>query len=317
MFYTSRRDGPSQLRELMRQPGLIPIPGASSPLGARLVEEAGFSAVYMTGSGTAGDVFGVPDIGLPTMTETSWLANTFVDCVSIPVIADCDTGYGNAISVIRTVRTFEKTGVAGIHLEDQVMPKRCGHLEGKQLVSKDEMVGKLKAACDARIDPDLVIIGRCDAIGLEPLGSAFSRGHAYIEAGADILWFDAPRSRAELAAIGNEFASFPLLLNMSSSGKTPFVTVTEAEQLGFKIMLFPIYAALAGIVAMRAVLHELKVSGDVNRIRPQCATFDDFNRLLGIEVVRSLEEKYAIALGHAEIAPDDGGVAERGDSKRT
>jgi carboxyvinyl-carboxyphosphonate phosphorylmutase len=293
MLHLSQPSAPRRLRELLAGPDILAIPGAFSPLSARLVEEAGFPTVYMTGSGAAADIFGVPDIGLLTMTETASLAHSFAEAVRIPIIADADTGYGNAISVIRTVRAFEKSGVAGIHLEDQVMPKRCGHLEGKRLVHKDEMVGKLRAACDARRDPNFLIIGRCDAIGVESLDSAFDRGRAYINAGADVLWFDAPRSVAEIRAIADQFAPFPLLLNMSSSGKTPFLTVREVGAIGFRIMLFPIYTLLAAIVSMRALLRDLRDSGDVNRVRAQCATFEEFNKLLGIDDIRGLETKYA------------------------
>jgi 2-methylisocitrate lyase-like PEP mutase family enzyme len=284
-----------RFRELLARGQIIPLPGATSALAARLIEEAGFDAVYMTGSGLAAEMLALPDVGLTTMTEVVREAHAFADAVQLPVIADADTGYGNAVSVMRTVREFEKSGVAGIHIEDQVAPKRCGHFAGKALIPMGEMQGKVRAACDARQDQDFVIIARCDALGIEPMDAAIARGEAYAAAGADALWFDAPTTMEQIETIGRHFGSMPLVFNMSSSGRTPFLTVEEVGRLGYRLMVFPVFTTLAAIKAMQGILRVLKETGDVNRIRPACVTFDEYNRLIGLPAVEELEHKYGEA----------------------
>jgi 2-methylisocitrate lyase-like PEP mutase family enzyme len=290
-----RATAPRRFRELLARGQIIPLPGATSALAARLIEEAGFDAVYMTGSGLAAEMLALPDVGLTTMTEVVREAHAFADAVQLPVIADADTGYGNAVSVMRTVREFEKSGVAGIHIEDQVAPKRCGHFAGKALIPMGEMEGKVRAACDARHDQDFVIIARCDALGIEPMEAAIARGEAYAAAGADALWFDAPTTMEQIETIGRHFGSMPLVFNMSSSGRTPFLTVEEVGRLGYRLMVFPVFTTLAAIKAMQGILRDLKETGDVNRIRPACVTFDEYNRLIGLPAVEELEHKYGEA----------------------
>src|SRR5438270_5967929 len=210
----------TRLRELLAGPDLLVAPGAYDGLSARLIAQAGFSAVYMTGFGTAASVLGQPDVGLLTMSEMVSRAAALAAVVGDrPLIADADTGYGNPISVRRTVREFERAGVAGLHIEDQVWPKKCGHMEGKQVIPTDEMVQKIRAAVDARQDPDLVIIARTDAIAVNGLEDALMRGQAYRDAGADVLFIEAPRSITELQTIKQTFPHVPLLYNWAESGK--------------------------------------------------------------------------------------------------
>src|SRR6266704_4596964 len=222
----------TRLRELLADPGLLVAPGAHDALSARLIAQAGFPAVYMTGFGTAASVLGQPDVGLLTMSEMVSRAAAISAVIAsvagdLPLIADADTGYGNPINVRRTIREYERAGVAGVHIEDQVWPKKCGHMEGKQVIPKDEMVEKVRAAVDARQDPDFVIIARTDANAVHGLEDAIRRGQAYQEAGADIIFIEAPRSIAELQAIKQAFPDVPLLYNWAESGKTPLLSLDE------------------------------------------------------------------------------------------
>src|SRR5438094_8745484 len=224
-------------RALVAQPGYAIVPGAYDTLTARLVQLAGFDAGYLTGGGYS-RASGYPDIGLLTMTEvTQWISRT-VEAVEIPVIADMDAGYGNALNVVRSVREYDKTGVAGFHLEDQVSPKKCGHYEGKQLVSKAEMVGKIKAAVDARRDAGMVIIARSDARAIEGLEAAIDRVNAYLEAGADVGFVEAPQTVEELRIVG-ESVRGPALVNVFEGGKTPMLGAKELEEMGFRLGIYP------------------------------------------------------------------------------
>lgn len=283
----------SLLRERLRQPGVLIAPGAADPMVARLVEQAGFEAVYMTGSGTALVRYGFPDVGLVTMTEMLENARVISGAVRIPVIADADTGYGNPVNVRRTVREYERAGVAAIHLEDQVFPKKCGHLTGKRLIPMAEMVQKVRAACEAREDPDLVIIARCDALAVAGLDEALERGRAYARAGADVLFIEAPRTLEEIEAIGRAF-TVPLLFNMSTSGKTPFLSSAELDRLGFKIMILPNFTTLAAIKAIREVLAEIKRVGSAATLGERCATFREFMELAGLPEIQEAERRYGV-----------------------
>src|SRR6058998_2448442 len=207
----------TRLRQLLRRDHALVAAGAFSPMPAKLAEQVGFEAVYMPGGGTALNRLGVADLGLITMTEMVDNAAAIVQSVNVPVIADADTGFGNALNVRRTVREFERAGVAAIHLEDQVFPKRCGHLAGKSLIPIDEAAQKIRAAVDARADPNFMIIARCDALTVEGIDEAVRRGHAYLEAGADMLFIESPRSIEEIAEIPRRLP-VPQLFNMSSSG---------------------------------------------------------------------------------------------------
>src|SRR5947209_9259162 len=203
---------------------MVLAPGCYDPLGARLIEEAGFPAAYMTGFGSAAARLGQPDVGLLTLSEMVDNAHRIAEAVGIPVIADADTGYGNALNVIRTVREYEAAGVAAIHIEDQVMPKKCGHIEGKELIGAGEMVAKVSAAVAARRSSDFLIIARTDARAVEGLGGALDRAQRYRDAGADILFVEAPQSAEEIQEIGARFAGVPLLFNYAEGGRTPAVT---------------------------------------------------------------------------------------------
>lgn len=281
------------LRRLLRGPEVIVAPGAGDPMTARLVERAGFPAVYMTGSGTSLARYGFPDVGLVTLTEMVENARTIARAVTVPVIADADTGYGNVLNVRRTVREYETAGVAAIHLEDQVFPKKCGHLAGKRVISKAEMIQKVRAACEAREDPDFVIIARCDALAVAGLEEALERGRAYAEAGADVVFIESPRTMEEIEAIGRSF-TVPLLYNMSTSGKTPALSAEELRHLGYRIMILPNFTTLAAIKAIREVLAEIGRTGSVATLGDRCATFREFMELAGLPEIQEAEIRYGL-----------------------
>jgi carboxyvinyl-carboxyphosphonate phosphorylmutase len=283
----------TRLRELLRREQALMAPGAFDPMAARLVQQAGFEAVYMTGGGTALSRIGMPDVGLITMTEMVQNAAAIAEAVSIPVIADADTGYGNPLNVRRTVREYERAGVAGIHIEDQVFPKKCGHLLGKRLIPQEEAVQKIRAAVDARHDDDFLIIARCDALLVHGLDEAIRRGEAYLKAGADMLFIESPRSMAEIEEIPRRLPGWHLF-NMASSGRTPFLSIDDITRLGYRLMIFPNYATLAAIKAMREVLAEMKRTGSAAGIRDRCATFEEFFALGGLREVQELEQRFGL-----------------------
>jgi 2,3-dimethylmalate lyase len=289
---TRRRGGPARLRELLNSGQTIVAPGAFDPLAARLVEEAGFAAVYMTGFGTSAALLGRPDVGLLTMTEMADSAGRIAACVDIPLIADADTGYGNPLNVIRTVGAYEAAGVAGLHIEDQVAPKKCGHMEGKLVIGADEMAQKVKAAVDARTDPDFVIIARTDARAVEGLDSALDRARRYRDAGADVLFIEALVSEAEIEAAAAAFPGVPLLFNWAEGGKTPPVSLDRLTELGYRIVIFPIGTLLAATAAMRRVLKEIVTSGTPASLLGELPTFGEFTDFIGLPEVREIEQRY-------------------------
>lgn len=279
-----------RLRGLISKPGYVIVPGAYDTLTARLVQLAGFDAVYLTGGGFS-RASGYPDLGLLTLPEiTQWIART-VEAVEIPVIADMDTGYGNAINVVRSVRDYEKTGVAAFHIEDQVSPKKCGHYEGKQVVSRAEMVGKIKAAVDTRRDADMVIIARSDARAIEGLSAAIDRVNAYLEAGADVGFVEAPQSAEELAAVPKALRK-PALANIFEGGKTPPLPARELEAMGFRIGIYPSQTHRAAIAAAKKVLAVLKRDGDTAAIEQELATFNDREEAVNARHWREIETRY-------------------------
>jgi 2,3-dimethylmalate lyase len=289
---TRRRGGPARLRELLNSGQTIVAPGAFDPLAARLVEEAGFAAVYMTGFGTSAALLGRPDVGLLTMTEMADSAGRIAACVDIPLIADADTGYGNPLNVIRTVGAYEAAGVAGLHIEDQVAPKKCGHMEGKLVIGADEMAQKVKAAVDARIDPDFVIIARTDARAVEGLDSALDRARRYRDAGADVLFIEALVSEAEIEAAAAAFPDVPLLFNWAEGGKTPPVSLDRLTELGYRIVIFPIGTLLAATAAMRRILKEIATAGTPASLLGELPTFGEFTDFIGLPEVREIEQRY-------------------------
>jgi len=289
---TRRRGGPARLRELLNSGQTIVVPGAFDPLAARLVEEAGFAAVYMTGFGTSAALLGRPDVGLLTMTEMADSAGRIAACVDIPLIADADTGYGNPLNVIRTVGAYEAAGVAGLHIEDQVAPKKCGHMEGKLVIGADEMAQKVKAAVDARTDPDFVIIARTDARAVEGLDSALDRARRYRDAGADVLFIEALVSEAEIEAAAAAFPDVPLLFNWAEGGKTPPVTLDRLTELGYRIVIFPIGTLLAATAAIRRILKEIATAGTPASLLGELPAFGEFTDFIGLPDVREIEQRY-------------------------
>jgi 2,3-dimethylmalate lyase len=284
----------ARFRALLKKPGCIVAPGVADAFAARLVALEGFDAVYMTGFGTSLTRLGAPDVGLVTATEMIDNAARIAEASGLPLIADADTGYGNPINTRRTIRDYERAGVAGVHIEDQVWPKRCGHLAGKRVVPTAEMVAKIKAACDAREDPDFTVIARCDAIAVEGMDAALERGARYREAGADMLFIEAPVGREQVERVARHFEGVPLLYNMAASGKTPDLPADELGRLGFKLAIYPNWIILAAIPAMRAMLRELKAKGSIADIRGKAATFREFTEIAGLPDIQKLEERYGV-----------------------
>ena len=289
---TRRPGGPARLRELLNSGRTIVAPGAFGPLAARLVEEAGFDAVYMTGFGTSAALLGRPDVGLLTMTEMADNAARIAACVDIPLLADADTGYGNPLNVIRTVGVYEAAGVAGLHIEDQVAPKKCGHMEGKQVIAASEMAQKVRAAVEARTDPDFVVVARTDARAVEGLEAALDRGRRYRDAGADALFIEALVSEAEVEAAAAAFHDVPLLFNWAEGGKTPPVGLSRLTELGYRIVIFPVATLLAATAAMRGVLAEIAVAGTPAAQLGNFPSFGEFNEFIGLPEVREAEQRY-------------------------
>ena len=289
----------TRLRELLAGPDLIVAPGAYDALSARLIAQAGFPAVYMTGFGTAASVLGQPDVGLLTMSEMVSRAAAIATVIAsvagnLPLIADADTGYGNPINVRRTIREYERAGVAGLHIEDQVWPKKCGHMEGKQVIPMDEMVQKVRAAVDARQDPDFVIIARTDANAVHGLEDAIRRGKAYQEAGADVIFIEAPRSMTELRSIAQAFPGVPLLFNWAESGKTPPLPLEEIRALGFKLVIFPVSLLFAATYSMLGLLEVLKQGQTPASFASQMVTFSQFTDHIGLPDIQALEKRYGV-----------------------
>ena len=282
------------LRRLLAGPEFLVVPGVADSLNARLVAEEEFKAIYMTGAGTTAVRLGMPDVGLLTMDEMVDNASRIAEASGLPLIADADTGYGGPLNVRRTIRAFERAGVAGVHIEDQQLPKRCGHLAGKTLVPAGEMAAKIRAAVDAREDPDFVLIARTDAIAVEGFEAAIERGKVYEDAGADVIFVEAPRTREQLAAIPPAFG-VPALLNIGASGKTPMLDAEEAKELGFRLAIYPNFLILAAIPAVRRALRELKEKGTPAALLNDIAGFTELFDIVGMAEVQELEERYGVS----------------------
>ncbi len=291
LFPVKMRSRP-RLRDLIKSEAPVLAPGCYDPLSARLVEQAGFRAAYMTGFGSSAGHLGQPDVGLMTMTEMVDNARRIVNAVSVPVIADADTGYGNPINVIRTVSEYEKAGVAAIHLEDQVSPKKCGHMEDKRVIPAEEMAAKIRAAVDARSSPDFLIIARTDARAVEGVDAALERARLYREAGADVLFVEAPQSELEIRAIAAAFPDVPMLFNYAEGGKTPAVAYETLAELGFAIVIFPISTLLAATGAMRSVLARIRQDGSPINVLADLPGFTEFLDFIGLPDIRELEQRY-------------------------
>ena len=274
---------PARLRALLAGDAPLVAPGAFNALFARLIEEAGFDAVYLSGAGVANALLGQPDLGLVTMSEMVMVAERICEVVDVPVIADGDTGYGGVHNVARTVAAYERAGVAAIQIEDQQFPKRCGHFEGKEVVSADEMVERVVAARRARSGEDgIVIIARTDAAAVEGIESAIARARTYGEAGADVLFVEAPSSRDELAMVAGELGDWPLVANMVEWGKTPLLSAQDLGDLGFSLVLFPGSVTRTVTLAAQETLDELRSTGTTMGRLDAMATFDEVNRVVGL-----------------------------------
>ena len=273
----------ARLRTMLAGDAPVVAPGAFNALFARLIEEAGFDAVYLSGAGVANALLGQPDLGLVTMSEMVMVAERICEVVDVPVIADGDTGYGGVHNVARTVAAYERAGVAAIQIEDQQFPKRCGHFEGKEVVSADEMVERVVAARRARSGDDgIVIIARTDAAAVEGIDNAIARARTYGEAGADVLFVEAPSSWDELAMVAGELGDWPLVANMVEFGKTPLMSAEELGDLGFSLILFPGSVTRTVTLAAQETLDELRTTGTTMGRLDAMATFDEVNRVVGL-----------------------------------
>jgi 2-methylisocitrate lyase-like PEP mutase family enzyme len=279
-----------RLRDLLRAPGVIRSLGAHDVFTARLIEAAGLETVFIGGFGTSASMLGLPDVGFLTLTEMADAVRRMARRVSIPVVADGDTGHGDLHNVVRTVREFEAAGAAGVLLEDQVAPKRCGHFRGKQVIPADEMVLKLRAALDARRDPDFVIVARTDARAVEGLAGAVERANRYGAAGADVCFIEAPESRAELEEIPRA-VRYPLLVNMLTGGATPILPVDELGRLGYKIVVCPIESLLVLGSALQRLIQTLLTHGRVDWPPEEMMTFAQVKEVLGLDEVLGLRER--------------------------
>lgn len=273
--------GAGRLRELLSSGTTILVPGAYNTLVARILEEEGFDAVYTGGYAAAAANFALPDIGIMTGTEMADHVSRITRAVSLPVIADADTGFGELTNVARTVREYERAGAAAVQIEDQTFPKRCGHMEGKRVIPREEMVRKVRAALAARANPDTVIIARTDAIAVTGLDDAIDRMQAYAEAGADMIFPDAPRSKEEMEAIAAA-VDRPLVANFSEHGKTPLLSRDEVQALGYAIALYPTTTLFAAALSAREIAATLRADGTSRDMLANLMEFGELNELLGL-----------------------------------
>lgn len=281
------------LRERLAEDRILVAPGVYDALTALIAVQSGAEAVYLSGASIAYTRFGRPDIGLVTMTEVSEVISAIRDRLDVPLIVDADTGYGNALNVQRTVRLFERFGASAIQLEDQSLPKRCGHLAGKTLVSRTEMTGKIHAALDARTSEATLIVARTDAIAVEGIEAALDRAHAYAEAGADVLFIEAPQDEAQFAAIMERFRGhIPLLANMVEGGKTPLKPADELEAMGYSIAIFPGGAVRALAVAAQRYYQNLISTGTNAGLANQMFDFGGLNDVIGTHELLDLGKRY-------------------------
>jgi len=288
-----RTVGRATLREMLARPEPVLAPGAYDSLSARLIEQAGFEVVYITGFGTAASLLARPDVGLLSFGEMVDNARRIARAVDVPVIADADNGYGSPINVIRTVQEYEAAGVAAIHIEDQVAPKKCGHLQDKHLVEVEEMVQKVRAAVEARRSHDFLIIARTDARAVEGLDRALERARRYREAGADVLFVEAPESEDEVVTVAKAFPDVPLLLNWAEGGKTPSLSRERMQELGYSLILFPLTALFVATHAMRESLGQLRAHGSPLPIMDRLTRFQEFLDIIGLPEIREIDRRFA------------------------
>jgi 2-methylisocitrate lyase-like PEP mutase family enzyme len=282
-----------RLKAMLARREAVSLPGAANAMFARVIEDLGFEAVYVTGAGIANMHLGAPDIGLTTLSEVSGAVAAIADAVAVPIVVDADTGFGNALNMRRTVRVLERAGAAGLQIEDQVFPKKCGHFAGKEVIPAEEMVAKIKAAVDARQDGDLQIIARTDARAIEGIDRAIARAHAYVEAGADATFVEAPTDLAEMARIGRELPA-PQVANIVFGGKTPDPGRERLAEMGFSAVLYANAALQAALRASYEVLAALRDTGSLEAVADRLATFEERQRAVAKPEWDALEERYRV-----------------------
>ncbi|OGV96900.1 carboxyvinyl-carboxyphosphonate phosphorylmutase [Microgenomates group bacterium RBG_16_45_19] len=280
----------ARLRRLLESSEILVAPGATDAFMARIIEEAGFPIVYVTGGGVS-NTLGYPDVGLVTMSEMVTRAKCVADSVNVPTISDANTGYGNPINVIRTVREFERAGVAGIHIEDQVTPKRCGHFSGKEVISAEEMVRKIEAAIEAKEDEDFVVIARTDSRQVYGIEEAIKRGRKYAKAGADLIFVEAPQSIRELEIIADSIDA-PLVANIVEGGKTPLVNVNRLREMGYRLVIFANTALRIAGKAVKEAMAMLHSEGTTESLLNRMLSWEERQRIVRLETVQNLEKKY-------------------------
>ncbi len=279
------------LRAALERRRALLAPGAANALTARIIEDCGFEVCYVTGAGIANTLLGVPDVGLVTMTELAGTVEAISEICSLPLVVDIDTGFGNAVNTYRTVRVLERAGAAALQIEDQVFPKKCGHFSGKAVIPLEEMTAKIRAAVDARTDPNLLIIGRTDAAAVDGFSAALDRAEAFIEAGADVTFVEAPQTEAELAMIPARL-SVPQLANMVVGGKTPLLPQAQLAEMGFSLVLYANAPLQAAMRAMHDVLSALHRDGSLGAVVDRLAGFEERQRLVAKHAYDELEDRY-------------------------
>ncbi len=280
-----------RMRQLIAQPRAVLSPGAPNALTARIIEEAGFEMTIFSGAGFANMEFGVPDLGLTTLTEIVQQMTRIADAVEIPVVADADTGFGNALNVVRTVRELERAGASAIMLEDQLFPKRCGHFDGKMVIPAEEMAAKLKAALDTRRDPDLVIIARTDALAVNGVEDAIERAQLYAELGADMTFVEAPETFEQMGRIP-KLIGVPQVANIVEGGKTPELPLETLSEMGFRVVYYANSAMRAAIQGMKDVLEALARDGGTSRAKDRMVTWQERQRLVRLPEFQAQDSAY-------------------------
>ncbi len=279
------------LKKLILAEEILIMPGAYDATAAKIVEQVGFKAVTLGGYPSSASLLGKPDVSLLTLTEMVTHTRNIAEAVDIPVFTDGDTGHGNVINVARTVREFERAGAAGMFIEDQLFPKRCGHMEGKQVIPAAEMISKINAAVDARQDPDFIVMARTDALGVHGVREAVERANKYRECGADLIFIEAPTSKEQMLKINLE-VNAPTMAIQIEGGKTPMLTAKQLEEMGYNVVVYPISTLYAAAWAVKHVMQELITTGTTGKFMDKMITFEDFNELIGLTEIRKQERFY-------------------------